>query len=1079
MNIKIISAGAGSGKTYRLTTELVELLKSGVRASGIIATTFTQKAAAELQERVRVRLLQDGLTRQADEINNALIGTVHGLGVKLLRRFAYEAGVSPQVDIIADEDQQVMFNQALATVLPEERVLAIERLADRLGFAQTGFTDWRREVKTITDIARANNFSEEMLLESRNRSYQTFSAFLETGVVIPLDSMHGQLAELLNTAIDRLQNGEDHTVKTKTAVDTLRQLQRELQLREELHWRQWLKIAKMETGAKSRDDIAELREWASLHEKHPAFHRDIQEFIYHLFDVAIDALREYEQYKKRRGLIDYTDMEALVYRLLDHPDVRQVLTEELDLLMVDEFQDTSPLQLALFLRLSRFARHAVWVGDPKQSIYGFRGAEPRLMQAIIDHAGGIKPEDIQQFSWRSRQDIVYMTNAVFAKAFAPTPVEQIALNPKRTGEGEPLQAGYALVHWHFQVDDDGKNPPSAWTADCIANTLRQWLDAGSVWVLPKGEKEWRPPRPGDVAILCRNNAGCQAMAEALHRAGLKAALSRTGLLYTAEAKLTLACLKFLLNRYDSLAVAEILLLAEGLPIEAIIEDRLEHLAQLESQTAASRWAEHNAFINRLNQLRAQVVELSAAEILNLLIETLDLRRIIAAWGNTDQRLDNVEMLRRLTHQYEEACNRLHSASTLGGLLLWLSDLEKTNRDYQGWGENPDAVNVLTYHKSKGLEWPAVICSDLTERLRADLWGAEIVADSPRIDLDNVLEGRWLRYWVNPYGDARLNSPLSERLSQSLEQALKTRQALQEEARLMYVGLTRARDYLILPTAYRPTSWLNRVWHDGNEDLPTLDPHSSESPWHWEGYFLDTQTDTFRYPRTFPYASPEATPVNYLAPRHGRLPHPPFFIDINRRDHGVNYRFSLLDAYGYASPLPGGHIAEAYQDAKLVKAFLLADHAEYSDAERQALAQELIRNMSPDTPLDAGLLARTGEAWRQWLGSRFAIRQYWRKYPLRYFYGAQLFDAIADLILDTDAGLVLIQHSSFSGDTKGREKKAQDLAPWLGLSKAAMESHFQRPVAATLVHFVLTCTLIAVDCRLEPPSQQQTQLELFQ
>ena len=95
MNLRIISAGAGSGKTYRLTSEMVALLEKGVRASGVITTTFTKKAAAELQERVRVRLLEEGLSEQADQLANALIGTVHGLGVRLLQRFAYEAGVYP------------------------------------------------------------------------------------------------------------------------------------------------------------------------------------------------------------------------------------------------------------------------------------------------------------------------------------------------------------------------------------------------------------------------------------------------------------------------------------------------------------------------------------------------------------------------------------------------------------------------------------------------------------------------------------------------------------------------------------------------------------------------------------------------------------------------------------------------------------------------------------------------------------------------------------------------------------------------------------------------------------------------
>ncbi|MGI9160662.1 MAG: UvrD-helicase domain-containing protein, partial [Saprospiraceae bacterium] len=108
--IEILSAGAGSGKTYTLTSRMVDLLKKDVRPEGILATTFTQKAAAELQERVRLRLLEEGLTREADAISNALIGTVHSIGTRLLQRFAYEAGVSPLVEIIADGDEQRLFN---------------------------------------------------------------------------------------------------------------------------------------------------------------------------------------------------------------------------------------------------------------------------------------------------------------------------------------------------------------------------------------------------------------------------------------------------------------------------------------------------------------------------------------------------------------------------------------------------------------------------------------------------------------------------------------------------------------------------------------------------------------------------------------------------------------------------------------------------------------------------------------------------------------------------------------------------------------------------------------------------------
>ena len=414
MNLRIISAGAGSGKTYRLTSEMVKLLSEGVRASGIIATTFTQKAAAELQERVRVRLLQEGLNEQADQLANALIGTVHGLGVKLLQRFAFEAGVAPNVSIIAEEDQQHLFNLSLATVLNATRVENMEKLCDRLGLNKRDRYDWRREVRMVTDIARANDFSADILHESKRKSFDSFKAYLPEANKQDWEKL---LTEHLKESIDQLQHNEDETKKTKDAISTLRALHRELTLKGALNWHEWAKLSKIGVGAKSKEDVAALTAFTAQHHTHPQFHEDIKSFIYQLFDIAIAAIEEYDQYKKQRGLIDYTDMEVKVNQLLDNEVVLDILSDEIDLLMVDEFQDTSPIQLEIFLKLSRIATHSVWVGDPKQSIYGFRGAAPELMQAVIQKVGGIKPEDIQEYSWRSREDIVNATNAIFCKAF--------------------------------------------------------------------------------------------------------------------------------------------------------------------------------------------------------------------------------------------------------------------------------------------------------------------------------------------------------------------------------------------------------------------------------------------------------------------------------------------------------------------------------------------------------------------------------------------------------------------------------------------------------------------------------------
>lgn len=1076
LNIKIISAGAGSGKTYRLTGEMVELLRQGVRASGIVATTFTQKAAAELQERVRVRLLTEGMPQQADDLANALIGTVHSLGVRLLKRFAFEAGVSPQVDIIADEDQQTLFNQSLATVLTHERVEQMNHLSERLGLKEEEDKDWRREVRMLCDVARANDFSIETLERSKVQSFESFQQFLGE---VATDKTEAWFAETLETllaqTITQLQGNGDGTKKTQDAIRALQGAHNELRLRGELNWHQWAKLSKVkaDVGAKSKDDVEALCAFAETHETHPAFHRDIQDFIYALFELSIEAIREYDRYKKQRGLIDYTDMEALVVRLLEHEEVRAVLSEEIDMLLVDEFQDTSPMQLEIFLRLSKIADHSIWVGDPKQSIYGFRGAEPRLMQAIIEQTGGIRKEDILEHSWRSREDIVHAANAIFTKAFPNLPPEQVALEPKRcklttadsaNKKNEPIEMSDALIHWNFKYDGEGRVPGNPWMENCIAATLQQFLD-GKVWILPKGETQHRPARAGDVAILCRSNYYCQSMAEALHRAGLQAAIARAGLLQTAESKLIIACLRYMLNRSDALSVAEILLLAAEKPIETIIEDRLEYLEQMEQQVATGRWAERESVIRELNALREQASDLSSTEILNLVLESLDLRRTIAGWGSVQQRLENVDALRRLARQYEDNCNRLHAAASLAGFLLWLNDLETSTKDDQGSGENPDAVNVMTYHKSKGLEWPIVVCHGLDNKLRADLWGMDIVPETDVVDLNHVLGNRRLRYWVNPYAAQQNGTPMAARMQESAEKKLKMQQAQEEEIRLLYVGLTRARDYLIFADApHKPATWLNRVWHEGKEDYPTLDASTSDLPWEWKGQYLHAQTTVFPYPRDFTHSDPEDAAIMLLEPASGKLEHLSYAIDVNKKDAIALASAKTKPAMTYAERLQAPENGDVYALAKAAKAFLYADQTDYDAALRAQMAAVLLSRFEVEIESGASALTALSQQWQTHLAQHFAPKNMHRKFPVRYFHERRLFATVIDLVIETDAGIVLIQNSGFGGEAKQLDRKATDLAPWLHLSKKAVQALFKVARVRTFVHFVLHSTLIEVETR---------------
>jgi ATP-dependent exoDNAse (exonuclease V) beta subunit len=1025
--IELISAGAGSGKTYTLTRRMVALLQNGVRPGGIMATTFTKKAAAELQERVRVRLLECGMTEAANELDEALIGTVHSIGTRLLQRFAFEAGVSPLVEIIADGDEQRLFNESLSQVLSEQRIERLNLLADRLGLTKKTLGeayDWRRDIRMLTDVARANNFDQKTLQKSKKLSWESFERLLppvqETNAII----WNNRLLNALEQTVAALDANETDTTKTtRDAVETLRQFQNQLKYREELHWHEWVKISKITVGAKSRDLMEDLRQLARNHDQHPQFREDVRSYIELIFDVASDALHEYEQYKQKRGLIDYTDMETCVSRLLRVENVRQTLREELDLLLVDEFQDTSPIQLNIFLQISRLARHSIWVGDPKQSIYGFRGAEPALMQAIVAATGGVKDENILKKSWRSRPDIVYAVNAIFERAFDTMPREQVVLEPARSN---PDGLDEALLHWHIKSElDERKVPGQPWLDHCIAEQIAAFLERKPL-IFDKKSNQSRPVRPADIAILCRSNRQCINMADALHHAGLKAAIARNALLETPEAKLVLACLKYLLTPSDALAAAEILFLTGSMQLEQMVEDRLQFLTETKDAGTAGYWGSSP----QLLALRQHTADLSASEILNLVLEELDLRRYVVQLGNPEQRLDNLDRLRRYALDYESACQRLHSAASLGGFLLWLHQLAENDGDAQGSGESEDAVKVLTYHRSKGLEYPVTICHSLEQNLNEKVWGLNLVSEVETPDLDNILGNRWLRFWVNPYADQFRGTRLEETLLQTPEWTQSRTEALAEEARLLYVGLTRARDYLIFPTTGKGTSWLNRVFSHGDDSIPTLDPYSDETPFYHAEKPLHIATEIIYKPVDFPERLPDSTPVRYHGERLGKRPptRPPLRVN------------TQLEMPPGSQPVPGEPVAWGawvefkgeYTPAigKALTAFIRSDDPSLPLSVRLATARIQCDIRGVTAQISAEQMLHQSELFFAFLEKRFKPVKRRIKYTEERLLGQRQLTLEADLLLETPQGAVIIVFAPFAEGMKKWKQHAASLSPLL-------------------------------------------------
>ena len=242
-NIRFISAGAGSGKTYRVTEDLQKMLASGaVNPAGVIATTFTRRAATELRERVRQILLADGNAEQAAQMGQALIGTVNGVCGELLVRFAFEAGLSPDQKVLEEEQGMRLFGAALEGILAEhpERILTLNAMARRLGkTTKWGEPDWRREVMAVASAARANNMLPDQIRSWTETSTADLLAEFEPPYKNDRD-LNADLLTAINHAIDSIDSDDDKTKATANYVRMLWGARVALQ-QERLQWSEWVK----------------------------------------------------------------------------------------------------------------------------------------------------------------------------------------------------------------------------------------------------------------------------------------------------------------------------------------------------------------------------------------------------------------------------------------------------------------------------------------------------------------------------------------------------------------------------------------------------------------------------------------------------------------------------------------------------------------------------------------------------------------------------------------------------------------------------------------------------------------------
>ncbi len=810
-HITFISAGAGSGKTHRLTEILHrELTTGGVRPAGVIATTFTRKAATELRERVREHLLKQGSFGLANAMGQARIGTVNGVCGQLIARFAFEAGMSTEQQVLEEVQSGILLGRAIDAVLDGPGISELLSLVRRLGLEPDSIDkykdDWRKDLKTLVDQIRSNDIPLTQVAGFARTNADDLLIHFPKPVAQDLDT---DLMKAIRAALPTIEatalSGDKKNTKAYLAL--IKGFARDLE-RQVAPWSAWVKVAKEAPEASLRQTIEPIADLAGRAAEHRGLHADLRRYLELMFDLAAKALANYQALKQELGVLDFADQEHQLLSLLDHPDVSAVLDEELDLLMVDEFQDTSPIQLALFLKLARFAKKVYWVGDIKQAIYGFRGSDTELMQAILKalpDLGGAK--EVLPSSWRSRPELVNTVNAAFTHAFANSlPKEEVELQPER----KEALAGAALANWIL----GGKNVNQE--ASALACGVRKLIDSGYT-IHDKPNNSLRPVRFGDVAILSRSHEGVKAIAAALSAQGIPVATAQPGLLATPEAKLALACLRRLNDLGDTVATAEILSMADGVEPEVWVADRLKYLAK---DGDADLWLEQaidghpaHPVLETIAGLRTTLPVLAPREALTTVIAACSLPEKVVRWtpdpDRVRVRLANLEALIKLAEQYEDLCRSGQHAASISGLILWLGEIAQQQQDLLA---EPaiDAVKVMTHHAAKGLEWPVVILTDLAKDIKDRLWSISAQSGT-NFEAQNPLSNRFIRYWPWPFGqqkkvavaDAIALTPMADAFRKT---------AVEESKRLLYVSMTRARDLLVLARSSRKTTgeWLDCI-----------------------------------------------------------------------------------------------------------------------------------------------------------------------------------------------------------------------------------------------------------------------------
>jgi ATP-dependent exoDNAse (exonuclease V) beta subunit len=801
-----VDAGAGTGKTTLLIDRLVALLlEKGVLLARIAAITFTDKAAGELVERLRLRLekefdsenfkkfspaiqkeWENRIRRAIKDLEQASVSTIHSFCSSLLREYPVEVGVDPQFTVLDQVQSDALEDEAWESWLKKSLARPVESLMPffRLGgsfehleklknhllnnrsmLAPPEAPDLPDPKSTLEDMERTWVLIQEKTkaISSDDSLVKKLRTFTKTWqeAVLPGDKLVYALAGLVIPKVGNVGTqanwGKENLTYVKAQIEMLRETQ-------ESYGAQ-VKNAAIEKAA--------LWLW--------------------------DYLMEYAQVKTRQGLLDFDDLLSKTRDLVkDRLEVREELKKRYDHLFVDEFQDTDPLQVEIVFFLSEKSKSKAktWqkvelepgklflVGDPQQSIYRFRRADVEIYseaKARLEACGGRVEKLTENF--RTLSPIVDWINEGFEKLFEGGPFPYNAQKAHRQLDKQlnRLSPLIGLEMPEIPEEEQSMGAFRELEAETVGDFIEQLLQEKPLITDPKSPKDkpvLRPLQEGDIAILFRELSNTESVYEnALRRRQIQFQIVGGKKFYNRP---EIVALETLLTCLESPADEANLAALLRSPLFGFADEELflyrERGGAFQFLRAAS--GKMGGAFRHLRQWYLETRQLSPAETLLYLYEKTNLLAVASCQPHGEQRVANLMKVVNQCRDLEESQN-----FTYRSFVKWLAKQREEDAmegEAPGPEETGHQVTLMTLHKAKGLEFPVVILS-----------GA--APEKPRRSDFIVNRQKGTAQFKVGDKDLRLCTAGFDKTQEEEESQEKA-----EILRLLYVGCTRAKESLVIP-----------------------------------------------------------------------------------------------------------------------------------------------------------------------------------------------------------------------------------------------------------------------------------------